>query len=173
MKLARAYLIFLYLTLIGSIVFPMIVTPLLSDTATGALSTFKIVLIASVYIILWIITVILEIISIIKGLRDKSKIIKLWKRLKLGAIPFYVINFIIIITFSTAFFPISIISDVLNCIMCIVMIIISGIAGVASVKNSGFKSKAHYILQFIPVLDVISTLIINKKLKKEKKAVAV
>lgn len=109
------------------------------------------------------------------GAGEIEKLKKGWKILKLGSIPFYILNFLyslfvwfLLVGASRGLFfllvpiPVFITS---------IMILQSGIAGVCYVKylrdNAQEKpSSFHFVFQLLSVLDIISTILLLKKYGK-------
>lgn len=102
---------------------------------------------------------------------------KSWLLLKLKTIPFYILNFIydlayivVIIGASRGLAVMAVIPILLPIWYTCAFIVQSGFFGAANIatfrKKHGDKiSLIHYFLQFIPVLDVFSTIILIRKLK--------
>jgi len=109
---------------------------------------------------------------------DDQKLKKSWKLLKLGSIPFFVINFFyslfmwtIIVAASRGFYalflPIPIIITYL-------MIFDCGCVGIFYLmslhelpENRDKNFLPHYLMQLLPVLDVVDTIIVLLKYKEE------
>ena len=103
---------------------------------------------------------------------------KSWTLLKLKTIPFYILNFIYGLAYTVALIGASRGMVVLFIFPLLIpiwytcaFIVQSGFFGAANVamlrKKYGDKiSLIHYVLQFVPVLDVISTIILKSKCKK-------
>ena len=99
-----------------------------------------------------------------------------WKLLKLKTVPFYILNFAVCfmvgfgLTLATAGFLSFII--IIMIIYTCTFIVQSGFFGAANIillrRKYGKEqiSAIHYLLQFISVLDVISTIILLRKTKK-------
>lgn len=171
MKIAKFFLAGMYLHLLLSIAVPIVLLRTRWSTWGISLFVFYIVMIGIVLIV-GCITAIMALVYYrdrkYEGLR------KGWKLLKLGGIPFYVINFVysvcawfILVGASRGLFifliPIPI-------ILTGAFILQSGCVGACYVKylrsispNSRKVSTIHYVLQFISVLDIISTLIILRR----------
>ena len=108
------------------------------------------------------------------GRGEIEKIRKGWKLLKFGSIPFYILNFV----YGCAAYLAAVggsrglmifLVPVPLLVTCL-MIVQSGCVGVCCImhlrkhpeKNTG-PHGIHYVLQLLPVLDVISTFVILKK----------
>ena len=105
---------------------------------------------------------------------EKEELSRAWTLLKIKTIPFYVINFVIcsfiglMLTVATA--GLLVIINVIMIWYTCAFIVQSGFYGAANVamlrKEHGDDISAiHYVLQFVPVLDVISTIMLKKKAK--------
>lgn len=102
---------------------------------------------------------------------------KSWSLLKLKTIPFYIFNFIygliytiVLIGASRGLAVIAVIPILLPIWYTCAFIVQSGFFGAANVavlrkKYCDSISLIHYVLQFIPVLDVLSTIILLRKTK--------
>lgn len=107
------------------------------------------------------------ILSVIKAVNSDTKsAVRMWRTIKLAAVPIYVLNFIFFALFGVMMFPTTVIMGFASGFFCCSGIVLSGITGITAIKKaeSDNISKIHYALQLIPVLDVISTLIIAAKL---------
>lgn len=103
---------------------------------------------------------------------------KSWELLKFKTIPFYIFNFIygiiymiMIIGASRGLAVIAVIPVLVPIWYTCAFIVQSGFFGAANVitmrkKHGDNISVIHYVLQFLPVLDVISTIILKNKCKK-------
>ena len=112
----------------------------------------------------------------IKSEYDSLK--KSWLLLKLKTIPFYILNFIygviyviVLIGASRGLAVMAVIPILLPIWYTCAFIVQSGFFGGANVASLRKKycdsiSLIHYVLQFIPVLDVLGTVILLKKTKK-------
>ena len=105
---------------------------------------------------------------------EYDKLFNGWKMLKLGAIPFYIINFLysFIVWFILvgASRGILILLVPIPIIITCLMIVQSGGVGICYImylrkqfESDKKPSSIHYIMQVISVLDIISTIIILKK----------
>lgn len=95
-----------------------------------------------------------------------------WRFLKLGTIPFFVANFVCCFMWSLVMVvmpPAMLLFFLLPVLFACQLIIQSGCIGVVYIHylRGLYREKTpgaiHYFLQFIPVLDVVSTLIVLKK----------
>lgn len=103
---------------------------------------------------------------------------KSWLLLKIKTIPFYILNFIFglvyiifLIGASRGLAVLAVIPILVPIWYTCAFIVQSGFFGVANVamlrkKYGDNISLIHYVLQFIPVLDVLSTIILKSKCRK-------
>lgn len=105
---------------------------------------------------------------------EKEDLSKAWILLKIKTIPFYLINFVICfvvgISLTVATAGLLVIINIIMIWYTCAFIVQSGFFGAANVaflrKEYGDRISAiHYVLQFVPVIDVVSTLIVRKKVK--------
>ena len=109
------------------------------------------------------------------GRREFDRVIRAWKLLKLGSIPFFVMNFLysaavwfLIVAASRGIFAIFLpIPIAITCLL----IIETGCVGCFALKvfrrqRPPVPGKVHYLLQFLPVLDVVSTRVVLSWLKQ-------
>ncbi len=181
MKLVKAFFVMLYIQL--ALQYGII--PALgygTDEATGETKIWVILF----FIVLTISFVAVQVVGClsaatavkmyIKSECDSLK--KSWLLLKLKTIPFYIFNFIygviyviVLIGASRGLAVIAVIPILLPIWYTCAFIVQSGFFGAANVatlrkKHGDGISLIHYILQFIPILDVISTIILLRKTKK-------
>lgn len=136
---------------------------------------------------LLLIGVVLEIIVIVRTATDYTKImqenfgneidsvfIKKWKAIKFATIPLFIINFIYCFGLLMSFF--GAIGIPFYAIPMYSITVTSGVVGVLAllrirkvIPEVDRKLVLHAILQFICVLDVIDTIVILRKLKKNDK----
>lgn len=171
MKRANTFLIMQYISLMGIIAVPIITASFFSQEIKRFLPGLGCILLILLTALIIIATLITEM-SCVRNASAKSEmktLFKVWKRLKLLTIPFYIINFIAYFILAPMTFPISLAIFPLDGLMCSIMIIISGICGINSIKaikKNGRNVKGiHYIFQLLPVLDVFSTIALIKKTK--------
>lgn len=177
MKLIRAFIALQYVSLAGITAIPMIIASAISKEVHRILPALANVFLILLILFILVITVVIEISGAEKIRKflnngETENAVKMWKQMKLISIPFYIVNYIICFTFASITFPISLISIPLDYIFCWIMIIVSGIVGIRVIKSLKDTkiSFIHYIFQVLPVFDVISTLIISKKMKSNEKA---
>lgn len=171
MKQINAFLTLQYVCLAGITAVPLIIASIISNEFKRLLPAIADIFLLSLILFVLAVTVITEISAVGKVRRllksgDAEKAVKMWKKMKLVSIPFYIINFIICIAFAPISFPISVVLIPLDYILCRVMIVLSGIAGIkviAADKNDKIRP-IHYVFQVLPVFDVISVLILRKRI---------
>lgn len=176
MKSAATFLFGMYFHLLCSIAVPVILWNFCLDgynaVGIGAI-LFYILEIVIVHILGWI-CVGCAASAYFQNKKEALK--KGWKLLKLSSIPFYAVNFIysafiwfLLIGASRGiFFLLLPIPFGITCLM----IFQSGCVGICHImlmrrqcmKNSqGMLSSVHYLLQLIPILDIISTLLLLRR----------
>ncbi len=175
MKSAKIFMIGMYLHLIFSIAIPFMIV-LVSSEGWGNLSMFLfigyLIFIVAVLIMGWICVGIG-----VSAYRQSeyAKLRKGLKLLKLGTIPFYILNFIysVVVWFIIigASRGILVILAIIPILITCTMIVQSGCIGICYIKylrqkNQGKPHAIHYFLQLISVFDVISTLIILHKYRE-------
>lgn len=171
MKRINTFLIMQYLSLAGIIAVPIITASFFSQEIKRFLPGLGCILLILLAMLIIFATIITEIICVhnVNAKAESQTMFKVWKRLKLLTIPFYIINFIAYIIFAPITFPISLFIFPLDGLLCTIMIVISGICGINSIKvikkNGKNIGGIHYILQILPVLDVFSTIALGKKTK--------
>lgn len=160
-----------YISLVGIIAVPIITASFFSQEIKRFLPGLGCILLILLTALIIVATLITEM-ACVRNASAKTEthtLFKVWKRLKLMTIPFYIINFIAYIILAPITFPLSLIVFPLDGLMCTIMIIISGICGIHSINaiKAGGKSvkSIHYIMQVLPVFDVFSTLALKKKTK--------
>ena len=88
---------------------------------------------------------------------------------KLAPVPLFVINFIFLALFFPTLFPAIVFIIPVNGLMCCTAIAMSGLTGFRAFRKAekeGVIAKKYLLIfQFIPVLDVISTIILINKQK--------
>lgn len=182
MKSAKLFFIGLHIHLILSI---LVVVMLFIDQ-WGALGTlffgFYLLMIAVVVITGWV-----SVVMAFLANRDQkyNELKKAWLLLKLGSIPFYIVNFFysffvwfVLVAASRGIFIIFVpIPIILTCTFiyqsgCVSAFYINSLRYKLMIKSSASPylhqniSSIHYLLQFIPILDVISTLVIWNQCKQ-------
>lgn len=105
---------------------------------------------------------------IIKAMNsDTESAARMWRTMKLSAIPIYVLNFLFFALFGVMMFPATVVMGFASGFFCCSSIVLSGITGITVIKkklSDGVNiNKTHCILQVIPVPDIISTLILIRK----------
>ncbi len=175
MKSARAFLVGIYLHLLWCISIILVPIILKDSDLTGILMKYILYGIIVECLVVLIIGGVSVVCAKIAGKQGEHENVKKgWKLLKLATIPFYILNFAysvfawgILVGASRGFaiflVPIPI---VFTC----TMIVMSGLIGHTYIKYLKREkdidiSGIHNLLQLIPVLDIISTIII---LRKEK-----
>lgn len=179
MKTAKTFLALMYFHLVCSIITPIAMLVSVNKTEGWNILTFILFMFFLFeMVVLNIVGIITVGMSLSAYKRNNTNMLrKSVKILKLYSIPFYIINFI----YSTfAWFilvgasrGIMIIFVPIPIFITYLLILESGCVGVFYLKclsekseNSISFSGIHYLLQFIPIFDVISTLIIIKKANK-------
>lgn len=173
MKTAKIFLTMQYICLAGMTAIPLLISSVISEEVKSSIPSLAKVLLLTFIIILLIAALIIEIAASKKASKlikaEKEKTVKVWLQLKLASIPFYVIAFIVYVMSAQLCFPLSLITVPLSFVFCWIMIIISGVLGIKIIKSFiGKKAKispVHFVLQVLPVADVISTLMLRKKIK--------
>ena len=107
--------------------------------------------------------------------RETDRLVRAWKLLKLGSVPFFVLNFlysaavwfVLVAAFRGIFAIFLPIPIAITCLL----VVETGCIGCFVLKafrrqRPPVPGKVHYLLQFIPVLDVVSTLVILSWVKK-------
>ena len=163
MKLAILFVISLYVGLPSVVFLPMLTGNSIGSLVLCWLLWILIFLAAAVFVYLT------GILCSVKAVRsDSETAAKMWKTMKLAAVPIYVLNFLFFISFGVMMLPGTVILGFVSGFICCSSIVLSGIAGITAIRkkaSDGEKgiNKIHYGLQVIPVLDVISTLILIRK----------
>lgn len=174
MKLTKIFLTLQYVCLAATTAIPLIIASIVSNDVKSGMPALAKVFLLTAAILVIIATLVVEIVCVKKASNalnaEKSdEAVKTWKMMKIISVPFYVSNFIIYIISAPLYFPLSLITIPLDFLFCWIMIIISGVLGIKAItklKGDGKKiSPIHSVLQVLPVADVVSTLIINKKKK--------
>ena len=179
MKSAKIFLAGMYLHLLLSIVVPG--TILKSGASTGWannliwLLIFYLLMIGVVLLIGWI-SVGMAVVAYRKS--EAEKLRKSWKLLKYASMPFYVLNFVY--SFCVWFLLVGASRGILIILVPIpilitcTMVFQSGCFGWCYIRycNKQFQGKGnissiHYCLQVIPVLDIMSTFIVDKKYREK------
>lgn len=95
---------------------------------------------------------------------DSKNAAKMWQTMKLASVPIYVLNFLFFALFGIMMFPGTVITGFVSGFLCCSGVVLSGITGVTAIRKISAEGKiinsVHYVLQFIPVLDVVSTLLL-------------
>lgn len=174
MKIIKAFFIMLYVQL----VIPLL--PIFWDGILDEKYHFITVISEVIMLIFFAAVQVLGCISAVLAIKmffnsEEENLSKAWTLLKIKTIPFYVINFAIcfpiglMLTVATAGLLIFV-GIVMIWYTC-AFIVQSGFFGMANVitmrkKYGDSISVIHYVLQFLPVFDVISTIILKNKYKK-------
>jgi len=174
MKIAKIFLVGMYIHLICSIIMPISIYT--NSPISFGLFILFLVEIVIVNMLGWVT------VGVAIAIYKQGKIEKLrasLKLLKFGSIPFYILNFIwsffiwfILVGASMGFMILTVpIPIIFTCIM----IFQSGCIGILYIKylhkqteNQDKPSKIHYLLQIISVFDIISTALILKKVENER-----
>lgn len=173
MKRVNVFLILQYISLAGTIAVQLIVASFISQEVKKFIPAMACIFLVVLVVLIIVCTLITET-ACVKKADSKAEtnpqiLIKVWKKLKLLTVPFYVINFIVYSLTASITFPVSLFLCPLDGLLCLIMIIISGIAGINSIKvlkRKGRKiSGIHYVFQLLPVFDVLSTLSLKKYTK--------
>lgn len=179
MKSAIVFLIGMYVHLAFSVVMPFAAVFIFNElnTECTVLFAFYLSVLAIVLIVGWV-SAAMALAAYLKGSYDKLR--SGWKLLKLGSVPFYILNFaysffmwMVLIASSRGllifFAPIPV---VITCTM-IVQSGIFGICYVMHLRKTGVDGKVpsriHYVMQLVSVLDVISTAVILIRERSGKK----
>lgn len=170
MKIARAFLIGMYVHLALSIAVPFSIIFVFKGWNAGStvLFVFYLAAVIALLILGWV-SAAMAIAAYLSGQYDKLG--RGWKLLKLGSVPFYVLNFIYSVIICVAIIMgtrgLFIILVPIPVIITCTMIVQSGIFGICYVKHlrnsadGGYMPyPVHYVMQLISVLDVISTAVI-------------
>lgn len=181
MKAVKAFFVMLYIQLaLQFCIFPALIFG--TNEATGETKIWAIIF----FVVLAISFIAVQIVGClsaaaavkmyIKSEYDPLK--KSWLLLKLKTIPFYILNFIygviyviVLIGASRGLVVMAVIPILLPIWYTCAFIVQSGFFGAANVamlrkKYGDNISLIHYVLQFIPVLDVLSTVILKSKCRK-------
>lgn len=175
MKSPKLFLAGMYLHLALSVAVPAVVLFAGEWTALGeGLFVFYLVFIGLLQIIGWG-TVAMAARAAGKG--ETGRLMKAWALLKLGSIPFFVLNFLysavvwfLIVAASRGIFLILLpIPIAITCFL----ILETGCVGCFAIKvlrrqPPPVPGKLHYLLQLLPVADVISTLVLLAGEKKRQ-----
>jgi len=177
MKIARVFLTAMYLHLALSIALPIVLLGqgAWNTVSVAALVTY-LVTVAAVQILGWV-CVGTGVYACQKGKTEKLK--RGWRLLKLGAIAFYILNFIY--SFLLWFALVGASRGVMIFLVPIpvfftcMLIVQSGCLGCCYIRylrkqpeNGGKPAGIHYLLQLISVLDVVSTIVLLKKYPLDK-----
>ncbi len=179
MKSAKIFLTGMYLHLVLSLAVPIGILYFCQDgwNALGiGLLVFYLVMIAAVHLAGWICVAM----AVIANRKDQEGgLLRGWKLLKLGAIPFHLLNFLY--SFLAWFVLIGASRGILILLVPIpvfitcILIIQSGIVGICYLKcrfkkqnDAERPSGIHCVMQLLPVFDIISTVVILKKDTRRK-----
>lgn len=170
MSSAVFFIIVLYFGLPAVAVSPILIYNFISSAVDSLLLFWLII--ATLYLAVFALTVLSGLICIIKTQKSDSRHgLKIWRVQKLAAIPIYVLNFLFFCLFGVMMFPGTVITGLVSGCLCFLSVVLSGVTGIINIKrNNPAKTeigKIHYVLQLIPVLDVISTLVLIIKLKNK------
>lgn len=160
-----------YICLVATIAVPILAGSYFSQEIRQFIPGLACIFLIVLAVMITAAMVITEIICVkkVKSAEDTQKLFKVWKRLKFCTIPFYIISFAAYIILAPITFPVSVVFVPLDALLGEIMIIISGSAGVRSIKEikktDRHISPVNYVFQFLPVLDVLSTLALKKKTK--------
>lgn len=188
MKLVKAFFVMLYIQLALQYGF----FPILgygTDEETGKMKIWAIVFFA-VLAISFVAVQIVGCLSAAAAVKmytqsEYNPLKRSWLLLKLKTIPFYILNFIFglvyiifLIGASRGLAVLAVIPILVPIWYTCAFIVQSGFFGAANVavlrkKHGDSISLIHYVLQFIPILDVISTVFLLRKSRKQKKAVTI
>ena len=171
MKSAKLLLAGMYLHLLLSIAVVLVLIFFIQEPASGLFFIFYLFMIAVVLCIGWI-AVAMSYSAYNKG--QYLIIKKSWKLLKIGGIPFYILNFIysFVVWFCLvgASRGLMLILVPIPIIITYSFIIQSGCIGAFYIrrlrKNPNIfinVNAIHYLLQFISILDIISTIVLLRK----------
>ena len=172
MKSAKLFLAAMYLHLALSVVVPLAVLLAGEWTAFGeGLFVFYLFFIGASQILGW---VAVAMTARAGGRGETDRVLRAWRLLKLGSIPFFVMNFLyslavwfVIVAASRGIFLIFVpIPVAITCFF----ILETGCVGCIAVKAlrrqpPPVPGKVHYFLQLLPVADVISTLVLLRRQK--------
>lgn len=171
MNSAIFFVIVLYVGLPTVALAPLLIYNLMDGTASMLIFWL---IVAALYLTVFALTVLSGALCIIKTQKtDGKQSLKIWRTQKLAAVPIYVINFLFFCLFGLMMFPGTVITGFVSAFMCFLSVVLSGVTGIINIKRNSLAQtdigKIHYALQFIPVLDVISTfvLLIKSKVKTE------
>lgn len=175
MKIIKTFFVMLHLQLVVPL-FLLIIEGVTSEKLTVIsyiTSALEVLFFIAVQALGWI-SAVLAVKMFMQSQTDQLS--KAWVLLKIKTIPFYILNFAVCfmvgfgLTLATAGFLSFII--IIMIIYTCTFIVQSGFFGAANIillrRKYGKEqiSAIHYFLQFISVLDVISTIILFKKIKK-------
>lgn len=188
MKIAKAFFVMLYIQLVLQYgIIPVVIFGTDENTCefkpwAAVFGVLLLISFAAVQVVGWI--------SAVTAVKmhfnsEHEALKKSWKLLKLKTIPFYIFNFIygilyiiMIIGASRGLAVIAVIPVLVPIWYTCAFIVQSGFFGAANVMAMRRKygdniSVIHYVLQFLPVLDVIGTLILRNKCKKLETAATI
>lgn len=174
MKSAKIFLTGMYVHLILSIGVPIAVFLIASrgwNAPAAALFAFYLLTVGAVHLLGWV-SAGLAVSAYHK--KEYDKIWNGWKLLKLRSIPFYLVNFIysflVWFTLVGASRGILVLLVPIPVFVTCSMVVQSGIYGICVIlalrkmpEYGGRPAAVHYVLQLVSVLDLISTVIIQKK----------
>lgn len=179
MKLVKTFFVMLYVQLVLQYGIIPVMFLGMDDTGEFKIWThfyFAVVLIS--FVAVQVVGCISAVSAVKMHLNSEHEVLKeSWLLLKLKTIPFYILNFIYglayiigIIGASRGLVVMAVIPILIPIWYTCAFIVQSGFFGAANVaflrKEYGDRISAiHYVLQFVPVLDVVSTLIVRKKVK--------
>ncbi len=172
MKSAKLFLAAMYLHLALSVAVPLVLLFAGEWTVLGqGLFTFYLFFIGVSQLLGW---VAVAMAARAGGRRETDRVIRAWRTLKLGSIPFFVLNFLYSVAVWFVFVAASrgillIFVPIPIAITCF-FILETGCVGCVAVKAlrrqpPPVPNKVHYFLQLVPVLDVFSTLLLLHRQK--------
>ncbi len=175
MKIIKAFFVMLHLQLVMPLVLLVI------ESATSEKLTVISYITSALDVLFFIAVQALGWISAVLAVKmfmqsETDQLSKAWVLLKIKTIPFYILNFAVclMVGFGLALATAGLLSFIiiLMIIYTCTFIVQSGFFGAANIillrRKYGKEqiSAIHYFLQFISVLDVISTIILFRKIKK-------
>lgn len=180
MKTAKIFLAGMYLHLVLSVATPIGILALCLESGWNAaglgLLAFYLLMIVLVQIWGWI-TVSRAVAAYRRG--RSAALWQGWRLLKLGSIPFYILNFLwsCLVWFILVGASRGILFLLVPIPVCItgLMVVQTGCVGACCLKILRSQAEGtrrvhgiHYLLQLLPVLDVISTLVVLKRYPQPK-----
>lgn len=165
MTSAIIFVITTYLVIPFSAVFPLLIKNLFSIDSVVIFWVVSVLLLITAFSVL----ILTGIICAVKSAKQSDIIEKIHIIVKLAPVPIFIINFVFLTFFFPVLFPSIVFIVPVNGFMCCTAIVLSGLTGVQAFhkaeKEGIIIKKFLIIFQFIPVLDVISTIILIVKQK--------